>query len=121
LSWFLLRWRVEVTFQEVRAHLGFETQRPWSDHAIARSSPVLLARFSLVTLLTSRLAKRDSIPVPHTAWYRKSHPSFSDAIALVRLRYWRHVGFFTCHRSTEHKKIPLALLQCLSDALCFAA
>lgn len=35
LSWFLLRWRVEVTFQEVRAHLGFEIQRQWSDHAIA--------------------------------------------------------------------------------------
>jgi hypothetical protein len=72
LSWFLLRWRVEVTFQEVRAHLGFETQRQWSDHAIARSSPILLALFSLVTLLTSRLAKRNFIPLPNALGITKA-------------------------------------------------
>ena len=26
-GWFVSRWRVETTFQEVRAHLGVETQR----------------------------------------------------------------------------------------------
>ena len=36
LEWFVLRWQLEVTFQEVRAHLGVETQRQWSDLAIAR-------------------------------------------------------------------------------------
>jgi DDE superfamily endonuclease len=121
LAWFLLRWRVEVTFQEVRAHLGFETQRQWSDSAIAHSSPVLLGLFSLITLLTSRLAKRNSIPLPQAAWYRKTHPSFSDALALVRRHYWRHSGFFISQRSTKHKKIPLAFIARLSDALCFAA
>src|SRR5215469_17382581 len=32
----------EVTFHEVRAHLGVETQRQWSDLAILRITPVLL-------------------------------------------------------------------------------
>ena len=41
LEWFVLRWQLEVTFQEVRAHLGVETQRQWSDHAIARTTPIL--------------------------------------------------------------------------------
>jgi len=27
LQWFRQRWQVEVTFEEVRAHLGVETQR----------------------------------------------------------------------------------------------
>jgi hypothetical protein len=27
LSWFVMRWQLEVTFQEMRRHLGFETQR----------------------------------------------------------------------------------------------
>ncbi|HWH59276.1 MAG TPA: transposase, partial [Terriglobales bacterium] len=121
LSWFLLRWRVEVTFQEVRAHLGFETQRQWSDQAIARSSPILLSLFSLVTLLASRLAKRHSIPLRQSAWYQKTHPCFSDALALVRRHYWQHAGFFISHPRTRHKKISLALLARLSDALCFAA
>ena len=31
LEWFVLRWQLEVTFQEVRTHLGVETQRQWSD------------------------------------------------------------------------------------------
>src|SRR4029077_2497466 len=40
LGWFVSRWRVETTFQEVRAHLGVETQRQWSDLAIPRVKPV---------------------------------------------------------------------------------
>jgi hypothetical protein len=27
LRWFVMRWELEVTFQETRGHLGFETQR----------------------------------------------------------------------------------------------
>ena len=46
LEWFVLRWQLEVTFQEVRTHLGVETQRQWSDHAIARTTPILMGLFS---------------------------------------------------------------------------
>ena len=42
IQWFALRWRIEVTFQEVRTHLGVETQRQWSDLAISRTTPLLL-------------------------------------------------------------------------------
>ena len=45
LAWFVSRWQVEVTFAEVRAHLGVETQRQWSDKAILRTTPVLLGLF----------------------------------------------------------------------------
>ena len=31
LHWVVMRWSVEVTFEEARAHLGMETQRQWSD------------------------------------------------------------------------------------------
>lgn len=50
LGWFVSRWRVETTFQEVRAHLGVETQRQWSDLAILRTTPALLGLFSLITV-----------------------------------------------------------------------
>ena len=50
LEWFVLRWQLEVTFQEVRAHLGVETQRQWSDRAIARTTPILMGLFSWTTL-----------------------------------------------------------------------
>jgi hypothetical protein len=50
LRWFMKRWQLEVTFQQMRRHLGFETQRQWSDLAIRRTTPALLGMFSLVTL-----------------------------------------------------------------------
>jgi DDE superfamily endonuclease len=56
LEWFVLRWRLEVTWQEARAHLGMETQRQWNALAIARTTPALLGLFSLVTLLAGQLA-----------------------------------------------------------------
>ena len=51
LLWFARRWQMEVTFHEVRAHLGVETQRQWSERAIARTTPALMGLFSLVTLV----------------------------------------------------------------------
>jgi hypothetical protein len=57
LGWFVSRWRVETTFQEVRTHLGVETQRQWSDLAILRTTPVLLGLFSLITVGADGLAR----------------------------------------------------------------
>jgi hypothetical protein len=84
LAWFVLRWRLEVTWQEARAHLGMETQRQWNERAIARTTPALLGLFSLITLLAGRLAQEDVLPVRQAVWYHKSLPTFVDAIAIVR-------------------------------------
>jgi hypothetical protein len=81
LAWVVMRWSVEVTFEEARAHLGIETQRQWSNRAIARTTPVLLALFSLVTLLALRLSEGGAVPVETTAWYDKPEPTFADCLA----------------------------------------
>ena len=120
LEWFLLRWQVEVTFQEVRAHLGVETQRQWSNLAIARTTPVLLGLFSIVTLLAHRLARRGTLPLRQSAWYIKTQPTFSDAIALVRQRIWRPTSFFTSLSDRNMVKIPRTLFVALSQAVCYA-
>ena len=49
LEWFVRRWRLEVTWQEARAHLGLETPRQGHAWAIARTTPALLGRFSSLT------------------------------------------------------------------------
>ena len=72
VTWFVRRWQVEVTFQEARAHLGVETQQQWSDKATARTTPCLLALFSIVTLLATRLTARERRPGAATVWYPKS-------------------------------------------------
>ena len=93
INFFIRRWTVEVTFEEVRAHLGVETQRQWSDLAIARSTPILMALFSLITLWADQLQKRNLLFLKPCAWYQKSRPTFSDAIASVRYRIWRKQHF----------------------------
>ena len=45
LGRFVFRWRIETTFQEVREHLGVETQRQWADLAILRTTPALLGLY----------------------------------------------------------------------------
>jgi hypothetical protein len=84
-----MRRSIEVTFEESRVHLGLEMQRQWSDHAIARTTPILLALFSLVTVLALRLSQGGRIPVPRTARYHKAAPTIADRLALVRRHLWR--------------------------------
>jgi hypothetical protein len=88
VAWFVLRWNVEVTFEEGHRHLGLETQRQWSDLAIARTTPVLLGLFSLVCLMAHRLLASGSPPLQSTAWYAKSEATFSDVLAWVRRACW---------------------------------
>ena len=82
VHWFRQRWQLEVTFEEVRAHLGVETQRQWSDMAILRTTPALLALFSIVVTLAHQLQTQHPFDLPNTAWYQKSLPTFSDAKRL---------------------------------------
>jgi hypothetical protein len=121
VEWFVCRWRVEVTFEEVRAHLGVETQRQWSDLAIARTTPALLGLFSLVTLLAHQLAESEPLPVRQAAWYAKQRPTFSDALAAVRYQLWHPRDFHTSLPSTDMVKIPRSLLTRFIDMLCYAA
>jgi hypothetical protein len=121
VSWFVRRWQVEVTFQEVRRTLGVETQRQWAQQAIARTTPCLLALFSLVTLFADRLVRRGALPLPQDAWYRKSRPTFADALAAVRQHCWTHMGFRVSCRREQVGKLPRALRECLPYALCRAA
>lgn len=97
VCFFVRRWRVEVTFEEVRRHLGVETQRQWSDLAIERTTPCLMALFSIVCLLADRLNTQQPIKPNATAWYRKTHITFSDALAAVRLEILRKTKFSISH------------------------
>jgi hypothetical protein len=121
LAWFVRRWRVEVTFQEARAHLGLETQRQWSDLAIARTTPALLGLVSLVTLLAHWLGAEEGLPVRQASWYQKAQPTFADGLAQVRRYLWSQAHFSMSHSETEMMKIPKALFARFTDTLCYAA
>jgi hypothetical protein len=121
VRWFVQRWQVEVTFREVRDHLGVETQRQWSDRAIARTTPCLLALFSIVTLLATRLDRRARSAVCTDAWYHKPWPTFADALAAVRRQFWREQGLLLSARQSELRKLRPGLRHGIAYALCQAA
>jgi hypothetical protein len=123
VDWFVMRWQVEVTFEEARRHLGVETQRQWSDKAIARTTPALLGLFSWITLVAHALHLSGHPVMPRrTAWYAKPLPTFSDALALVRHLLWSYLPIFHTSRSDPDViNISRPFFDSLAETLCYAA
>jgi hypothetical protein len=124
LRWFVTRWQLEVTFQEMRRHLGFETQRQWSDMAIRRTTPALLGLFSLVALFAhQRIREAAGVFRRQAAWYHKRHPTFSDALALVRKELWaqEQQTFYGSPLEADTIKVPRVFMERLTEAVCYAA
>ena len=128
LRWFVRRWgpalggRGDVR----RGHLGVERQ--WSDNAIARTTPALLALFSLVTLWAHDLVGRGCLDPRSATWYPKRHLTFSDALGAVRRKLWEDGLFQTSGQCRDISgqcrdmvKISAPLAQRLLDAASFPA
>ena len=122
LEWFVLRWKLEVTFQEARAHLGVENQRQRSDRAIARTTPALMGLFSWITLAFQLLQKQRSMIQRTAAWYAKPAPTFVDTIAVVRRHLWlASEGFSVSSPHLDSEKASTAFYDRLIDSLAYAA
>jgi len=124
LAFVVQRWSVEVTFEEVRAHLGFETQRQWNDLAIARISPLILGLFSLVCLFAHRLFTLQSasatVTPRSTAWYSKPELTFSDLISHVRFYLWHQLFVLRALSQPNSELISRSVFSILVETLCFA-
>jgi len=119
IKWFVLRWNIEVTFEELRAHLGFETQRQWSDLAITRTTPALFGMFSIVVLMALEICKDGNIPVFATAWYKKSEATFSDVIAFVRRHIWTSKYYANSGKNHDISYFSDDLFQIMLSELCY--
>ena len=104
------RWSIEVTFEEGRAHLGWETTRQRCERSVLRCAPCLIGLFSLIALIFARLwRERDADRARghghghghgnwngswnwnwthHTPCYHKAEPTFADALYAVRRVLW---------------------------------
>ncbi len=68
VSWLVLRWQLETTFQAIRTHLGVETQRQWNALALTRTTPARCRRFAVATLLAPQQVPRHNVGVRQAAW-----------------------------------------------------
>src|SRR5215213_5087548 len=123
VCWFVRRWQLEVTFQEMRRHLGFETQRQWSEMAIRRTTPALFGLFSLLALCAhQRIRQAAGVFGRQAAWYHKRHPTFADALAMVRKELWaQEQTFYGSPWEADTIKVPCVFMERLTDAVCYAA
>ena len=120
VNWFVRRWQIEVTFEEARRHLGLETQRQWSDKAMARTTPVLLGLFSWVTVVAHHLWQTEAVSVRQAAWYVKDRPTFADALSWVRQQLWQaSLTFCMSDQHPDIVKIPTSFLNRLLNTVCY--
>ena len=120
IGWYTDRWNIEVTFEEMRAHMGFETQRNWSRRSIERTTPCLFGLFSLVVLMANILYP-EKIPIQQTAWYKKDEATFSDVLASVRSHLWDSMNYVKSPKKDEMRLIPDEDWRRLQQLLCYAA
>ena len=111
----------EVTFEESRRHLGVETQRQWTDKAIARSTPALMGLFSIVCLMALRLISTGKKLIPQTtAWYQKQDVTFSDVLTFVRRYIWAD-KYVKSTYNTGYVLFPIQKWEAILDLLAMAA
>jgi hypothetical protein len=120
LTWFVGRWNIEVTFEEIRAHLGFETQRQWAVQAIARTTPCLFGLFSLVVLMAKALYP-EKLPVQQESWYHKEEATFSDVLAAVRAHLWGAMNYANSSQNAKTCLIPEDIWRRVQNVLAYAA
>jgi hypothetical protein len=114
------RWSIETTFQEMRAYLGLETTRGWSEKTVLRAAPCLFGLFSVVALLYARLpATRVRAAV--LIWPGKTDRTFSDAITAVRRWLWCDWVFATPQHHDTFAKLSSPTKAVLMYALAPAA
>ena len=120
-QWVVRRWSVEVTFEEARA-----SSRPGDPAAMVGPSdrshhPVLLALYSLITVLALQLSQRGQIPVSVAAWYHKAEPTFTDCLALVRGQLWHARYLVNSAAEAEFVQFPREVFELLLTGLSLAA
>ena len=122
VSLYTQRWTIEVTFREVRDHLGFETPRQRVAQSVLRMAPCLLGLFSVVSLIYHEhlrgQTKRPSLG--HRPGYEKLEPTFHDALGEVRRLFWTETFFQQPRFSKTFNKIPPKMKTTLLGFLCHA-
>jgi hypothetical protein len=58
--------------------------------------------------------------VRRAAWYLKPRPIFSDALALVRQKFWAHATFRRSQREPDTVEVPRSFVEHLTKTLCYA-
>jgi hypothetical protein len=120
---YVLRWNIEVTFEETRQLLALDTTRHWCRQSVLRVAPLILGLFTAVTLVWQRLAthKRNDCQDSRTPCYDKSEPTFADALFAVRHELWQKTLLRHRRQNECLNRLPSRLRQTILHHLAAAA
>jgi len=109
IAFFVGRWPIETTFQEINAHLGLETIHTWSDISVNRTAPSIIASYSLACLLVNETVKTTGIEITPqcTAWYEKKTVAFSDVMVYLKMLILNKKYFSQSEKLPMLEKIDL--------------
>ena len=113
------RWNIEVTFEEMRAHMGLETQRDWSIKSIGRKAPCLFGTFSLVVIIAKQL-NLELHCEQASPWYKKREPTFSDVLAAVRLHLLGKLEVVKSYSGDDYYLIPAHMFEPMRQTVAYA-
>jgi hypothetical protein len=111
------RWSIEVTFRDEKQHLGGEDPQCWKRQGPQRAACLSLWLHAAIWLwyLEAWGTRRSWTPTP---WYAsKTHASFADALAALRVVLWRQRITPVC----SHEPLPADIRDQLIDVLAQAA
>ena len=117
ITWYAMRWSVEVTFHDSKQHLGFEEPQGWSRRAAERTAPLAMLLYSLVVLWFAREGHRSWQPLDCPWYTSKVDPSFADMLATLRQLSVKQRVLSLALRGPGSRKIQ----QLLQNAVAMAA
>lgn len=117
---FVGRWDIEVTFAEMRAHLGLEKSRGRCRKTVLRVEPCLFCLYSLVAYWFANLPARQNKEI-HVPWLGKTSLTFSDALVAVRSNLWRQQLFQRTGKSKPADKLSTRAKNAIIRLLALAA
>ena len=116
LTWYAMRWSIEVMNHDAKGPLGFEEPQGWSRHAAGRTAPTAMLLYSLIVLWFATDGHQTCRPV-HRPWYLgKRHPSFADMLTELRCRGVQEVVLTSTQGHAFLQKPAEILLHILKSA-----
>jgi DDE superfamily endonuclease len=84
ITWYAMRWSVEVANHDSKQHLGFEQPQGWTRRAVERTAPLAMLLYSLIVLWFAGEGHREWRPLDCPWYVSKTNPSFADMLATLR-------------------------------------
>lgn len=116
ITWYAMRWSVEVTFHDSKQYLGFEEPQGWTRRAAERTAPVAMLLYSLIVLWFAREGHRNWQPLDRPWYTYKVDPSFADMLATLRRLSVKQRVLSLALRGPGSRKIQLLLQNAVAMA-----